>query len=449
MVSVAHRVRTGIALAAAGGTIVAALLLHHTPAHDRVQVVRDEPDESDGLVVSARARDEHLAVTIAVPAGGSPGNGAHAPVSVAIVIDRSSSMRDSAEARPFSNAKAAAARLIDRLGDGDAFAIVGYTDSATTYVPMTVASSANKQRARAALAELEPAEAGATCISCGLTLGDGELARSPIGGIRRMLLISDGVANSTLSGSYADAWRGKDEALQVASDAAKRGRSISTIGVGLGFDEATMINLADVGRGNYYFVEDTRDLEKMFDAELRDLQRTVATDVELVVRDASVEEAYGYPVRFQQEGAAIPVADLRAGETRKIVLRVRRTGAAEPHVELFWRRVSDGVGRHVVTTATDDAGPATAQVIAEALASRTLQHATKVYERDGAAAAQQVIEDGVITVRRNGVLAPTAVQAIESQYTIAGRAFAAAPDRGDAGEKAKKAVLEQAHQLAR
>jgi len=60
-----------------------------------------------------------------------------------------------------------------------------------------------------------------------------------------------------------------------------------------------MRRLAEVGRGSYYFVEDTVALSAMFSRELGSLSRTVASDVRLVATVAPgvrIEEAYGYPM---------------------------------------------------------------------------------------------------------------------------------------------------------
>src|SRR5436190_1899176 len=80
---------------------------------------------------------------------------------------------------------------------------------------------------------------GGTFISCGIDRGHTELRDSPIaGGLRRMVLNSDGQANEGV-------WD-RDELAQLASDTAARGVSISSVGVGLDFDEVTMIRLAEV-----------------------------------------------------------------------------------------------------------------------------------------------------------------------------------------------------------
>jgi Ca-activated chloride channel family protein len=157
-----------------------------------------------------------------------------------------------------------------------------------------------------------------------------------------MVLMSDGQANE---GVYD-----RGELAQLASDTATHGISISTVGVGLDFDEVTMQRLANVGHGSYYFVEDTANLAAMFSRELGSLSETVASQVGLVLTDgpgARIVEAYGYPMERVGSHAIIPIADLRAGETRKVVLRAQlapaHTGPLTiTELELAWQRIADG-----------------------------------------------------------------------------------------------------------
>jgi Ca-activated chloride channel family protein len=145
------------------------------------------------------------------------------PLSLAIVIDRSGSM----EGEPLANAKAAAAKLVEQLDEADAFTVVTYSSGDETVVPMTRATDSNKALARDAIARIW--DDGNTCISCGIGRGANELGTTPIrGGLRRMVLISDGQANT---GLYD-----RDELAQLATETAARGISISTVGVGLDFD---------------------------------------------------------------------------------------------------------------------------------------------------------------------------------------------------------------------
>ena len=251
---------------------------------------------------------------------------------------------------PIQTAKDAARELIDELAPGDAFTVVSYSSEDQTVWPITLATDASKSAARDALGQV--GADGGTCISCGMTRGAAELARTPVvGGVRRLVVISDGQANEGIFD--------RGELAQLAAQTAARGISISAVGLGLDFDELTMQRLAAVGRGNYHFLERSSNLPAMFADELGGLTETVATEVQLVIAPSpgvQIAEAYGYPIErdpyAREPRFTVPIADLRAGETRKVVLHAtisREPGehAHEPlaGVGLSWLRRSPTAGR--------------------------------------------------------------------------------------------------------
>jgi len=355
---------------------------------------------------------------------------------------------------PIQNAKEAALSVLRQLDERDAFSIVTYSSSSETVIPMERATDANKASARAAIETID--DDGGTCISCGLESGAHEVARSPIEhGLRRILLISDGQANE---GLYD-----RDELAQLAANKASRGVSISTVGVGLDFDEVTMRRLAEVGRGSYYFVEDTVALSAMFSRELGSLAKTVASEVRLVATPAPgvrIEEAYGYPMTRSGDSVVVPIADLRAGDTRKVVFRVTIAAGHEgpltvSQIDVGWHRVSDGLQRAAHTTAEADVvddpravaasvDVATMAAVEKALSARALEEAATEYERNGMAAAKQILDRRVEAVRANrALLGADTVDALESVSTETLDGFAKAP------AQAKKAASVKAHELAR
>ncbi len=395
----AHQARTSFALGAAGAALIAALLM--SPRSTAPECV-----QARGGILTARMAssqvltgEQHIAVTINMP--GATGS-VRPPLSLAVVIDRSGSM----EGEPLANAKAAAARLVDQLASGDAFTIITYSSHDEVVMPMVRATAENKAAARDAIMGIW--DDGNTCISCGMERGAAELVRTLVSrGVRRMVLISDGQANT---GVYD-----RNALAQLATETAARGISISTVGVGLDFDEVTMMRLADVGHGNYYFVEDTAKLADMFARELTGLGSTVAADARLVVDPqpgVMIEEAYGYAFNQAAGQIVIPLADLRAGETRKVVLRATVTGAAGrldvARLALHWRRVDDGMQdsarTDLATLVTTDPAAVAASIdhiattaIEQARTARVLEEATTIYERDGYEAAQRVLNRHINT----------------------------------------------------
>jgi Ca-activated chloride channel family protein len=459
MPSTADRIRTSLVLGAVAGTIIAATLMSPRGAEYRASDgTVSSTGGTDGIALSARLatrrilpgdQQQNVAVTIttsrpAVPSSGRP------PLSLAIVIDRSGSMSGA----PIENAKAAALTMLRQLDRGDAFAVVSYSSSARTELAMQRATEASKAAAQAAIETIDAS--GGTCISCGLDTGAAEVARSPVtGGLRRMLLISDGQANA---GVYD-----RDALAALAARTAAGGVSISTAGVGLDFDETTMRRLAEVGRGNYYFVEDTVALSTMFGHELATLSQTVATDLQLRVTERPgirVEDAYGYPLTRTAGGVVVPVADLREGEVRKIVLRIRlsaaRPGAlALADLALDWRRVAGGASGTARAVASVDVvddpdavaasvDPAAMRSIEQALSARAIEEAAAAYDHGGLPAAQQVLDRRATAVRANAAyLGRGAVDALDAAQAKTIDGFARSP------AAAKKAASVTAHELAR
>ncbi|HEY0194515.1 MAG TPA: VWA domain-containing protein [Kofleriaceae bacterium] len=464
MATTAQRIRTSLLIGAATGTLVAALAMSPSRTAANVSVspvahaVEDAAD--DGMVVKARfltsrllpeAQIQNLAVTITAPGAASM---VRPPLSLAIVIDRSGSMHGA----PIENARSAALAALRQLAPSDAFSIISYSTGSEVVLPIQAATDANKTAARAAIESIY--DDGGTCISCGLESGAAEVGRTPVrSGLRRILLISDGQANE---GLYS-----RDELAQLAANKAERGVSISTVGVGLDFDETTMRRLAEVGRGNYYFIEDTVGLSAMFNRELGSLGQTVATDVRLVVTAAQpyvqIEDAYGYPMTQQGHSVVVPIADLRAGETRKVVLRVAigapgapGANAAIAKVDLGWHRVPDGEQRAAHTAAIVDLGAATAAelaatadrataaIIEQALESRALEQAATAYEKDGLAGARRVLDDRKAAVRAQAqLIGEDEVQELDAVSSDTLDGFTRAP------AKAKKAASVRAYDLAR
>ena len=438
MVALASRARTAVAITAAGTAVIAGLLLRQRTASCAL------PDETSDILTAQLtsqrviAGDQDIAVTIRMPKAEL----ARPPLSLVVVLDRSGSMHG----EPMENAKRAASTLVERLTADDAFALVTFSDSDQLILNMGRATAAHKREAADAIDKIY--DDGGTCTSCGINRGAAELERSPIqGGVERMVLISDGQANEGV-------WD-RDELVELAQATAARGISITTVGVGLDFDEQTMIRLGEVGRGNYYFVQDTANLGEMFAHELSDLGATVATDVHLVIEPhaADVEWAYGYPMTRMGTTLQIPIADLRAGEVRKVVLHGRVAGPDVARFELTWRAPADRTAHSTATSLTTELtrdpsvvasmrNPDAMAAVEEARTARVLEDATKAYEQYGADSAKRLIERQLVHARAN--VPAEKLERIERAANDAVQSFDQAP-----AEQAKKATRTGAYLLAR
>ena len=193
------------------------------------------------------------------------------PVNLSLVLDRSGSM----SGQKIEQAIQAAEVAVSRLGPRDRVSVIIYDGEVETLASSQLASresiGAIKRRLREVTAR------GNTAIYAGLNQAAAELRRhSDAGYIQRMILLSDGLANRGPS-TVAD-FRALGRAL------AGEDIVISSVGLGLGFNEDIMTTLAEAGQGNTYFVEDADDLPRIFAGELGDALNVAATEIEIIVR---------------------------------------------------------------------------------------------------------------------------------------------------------------------
>lgn len=102
-----------------------------------------------------------------------------------------------------------------------------------------------------------------------------------------MVLCSDGVANNGL----ATTAEGIFERVRAR---AARGITLSTVGFGMGnYDDVLMERLAQLGDGNYAYVDDDTEARRIFQRELTGLLQVVAKDVKVQVElDPQVVSRY-------------------------------------------------------------------------------------------------------------------------------------------------------------
>lgn len=276
---------------------------------------------TDRTLVRAQASStRHVLLTLTAPkARARKGKaGVRPPVNVAFVLDRSGSMSGS----KLALVKHAVDRALVGLEPTDRFAIVTYDDRIDTVCDSGLATDANKRKARLALDAVD--SRGSTDLHGGWTRG-AELIRGHLapenagGGVNRVLLLTDGLANVGVSDPQTLA--------QVATDLRTSGIGTSTFGVGMDFNEALLTAIADAGGGHFYFIEHPQQIPDFITGELGELLEVVARDVTIDVthHPALAIEALS-PVAGVASGPAtlkLGIGDLVARQQVELVLRVR------------------------------------------------------------------------------------------------------------------------------
>ncbi len=196
------------------------------------------------------------------------------------VIDVSGSM---AREDRLELVKRSLALLVEELGGGDSVAIVVYGSESRVVLEPTSARRAGE--ILDAIERLQPE--GSTNAEAGLRLGY-EIARESFreGGINRVVLASDGVANVGATDPEA--------ILQRIRDDAEAGIQLVSVGFGMGnFNDALLEKLADDGDGFYAYVDTLDEARRLFVDDLTGTLQSVALDARAQVEfDPDVVEAY-------------------------------------------------------------------------------------------------------------------------------------------------------------
>lgn len=248
------------------------------------------------------------------------------PLNLAVVIDRSGSM----SGQKMSSAKAAAKELLSRLGDEDRFAVVSYSGDARVDYSSQRITPNNRQEMIRAIDRIRPR--GATNISDGFNAAQRQVRKwAGIGGVNRIILISDGRPTSGL----------KDNRLiDIAKYARNEGTSVSTIGVGLDYNENIMTGMAKQGAGNYYFVDQPHQIHAFLSQEIAGLTSIVARKTNLVVKLAEgvqLAQLRGFPHTRNGDILTVDMGEFAKNERKNLLLQLNTTSATpglKPIVDL-------------------------------------------------------------------------------------------------------------------
>lgn len=191
------------------------------------------------------------------------------PINVAIVIDRSGSMNG----ERIRAAKKAARVALDRLSSDDIVSLVSYNHDVQVLHRAARLKGARDDLDRA----IERLSAsGTTALYAGVEEG-GEQVRKYLSDnkVNRVILLSDGLANVGPSKPSDLGRLGR----RLASD----GITVTTIGLGLDYNEDLMQRLAASSDGNHAFVEHPSDLAEIFDKEFGDALSVAARDIRIII----------------------------------------------------------------------------------------------------------------------------------------------------------------------
>ncbi len=235
-----------------------------------------------------------------------------APLNLALVIDRSGSM-DEPDKMPY--VKQSLRVFLESLNPDDIVSIVTYSDEAQLLLPAQPVGDG--RWVRSVIERIQPG--GSTNLHAGMMLGFQEVDKNfDIRRNNRVILLTDGIANV-----------GVTDPNQIAADALtynQRDVYLSTIGLGLEFNDALLSQLARQGQGGYSFVDSAQEMDRIFRERVAGLKQRVAGDISLTIIPAAGARLVGLTGLDQippAEGANVPLPPLGTGDSAVILAQLQ------------------------------------------------------------------------------------------------------------------------------
>lgn len=226
------------------------------------------------------------------------------------LIDVSGSMSD---ANKLPLVKESLKLLVNQLGENDKISLVVYASASGLVLDATRCS--NKEEIISALDRLE--SGGSTAGGAGMRLAYNIAKKNFINnGNNRIILVTDGDFNV---GESTDAAM---EAL--VSEKQKEGIYITACGVGIGnYQDSKMETIADKGNGNYFYIDNLQEANRIFVDGITGTLMTIAKDVKIQIEfNHNIVKAYrliGYENRKLENkdftNDSIDAGELGAGHT--------------------------------------------------------------------------------------------------------------------------------------
>lgn len=247
-------------------TAAAALVLPVVPS---IAAVKLTVDNSHPVLVDQTKGTAYLKIVISGEP--DPAKNDRRPVNLALVLDRSGSMTG----EKIAHAKDAAKRVVDRLADGDIVSIVTYESTVSVLTPAVEINDATRTMVHSMIDTIQAD--GSTALFAGVSKGAAEVRKSlSPRRVNRVILLSDGLANV---GPQSPA-----ELAKLGSSLGGEGITVTTVGLGNGYNEDLMTQLAYNSDGSHSFILEAAELATAFDRELDTMFSVVAQKIDVTIK---------------------------------------------------------------------------------------------------------------------------------------------------------------------
>jgi Ca-activated chloride channel family protein len=277
--------------------------------------------------------------------------------------------------------------------------------------------------------------------------------------VRRVVLVSDGLDST------------RAQAERLASDSAERGVTVSSMGIGLDFDEGYMSAIARDGHGNFGFVNDGGALATFLHRELDEASTTTVENATVrlsLPKGVRFVRATGADARADGDSVVVKMGSLFAGDERRAVVELATSledGETMPiHADAQWHRVggadADVHAQDLSLAATTDAAEVAKGKDGAVLASATSAvssereiEAAQAFANGDTVKAQHLIQQNLAALSTAAKSAPAPVAARlakqSAEYNAQMGSFMVAPSSDDGKRAAKAAAAKESSNLGR
>lgn len=282
---------------------------------------------SHAKVLSGQVTPVYAELKLVADPNGADGERAQvrAPISLAVVLDTSGSM----SGEKIADAKRSVERLIADMRDDDEIAVIRYSDTSELIQPLARVGSVRSVLA-SRIGRLDAS--GGTNIPGGLSHGLRALDEAAKGRVRRIVLVSDGLDGTRV------------QAEQLARTSFSGGITVSSLGIGLDFDESYMGAVAQSGHGNFAFINNGGSLAGFLKRELDETALTTVENARVRIELPSgvrFVAATGADASFDGSGVELRLGALFAGDARRVIVELAADASrnVEVHASASWSRI--------------------------------------------------------------------------------------------------------------
>jgi len=253
-----------------------------------------------------------------------PRAGRESPLNLVLLLDRSHSMFGG----PFMEVRKAAQVVIDQLTGRDSLTVIAFDQE----LKVVVSSKRvlNKEEAKRRLEDID-VQGGSTDLHEALKAGLRELREySGENTLDKIVLLTDG---RPTHGKTED-----EEFFRLAETIRDKGGSVSSVGVGLDYNEDLLGAISRLSGGAFYHSSRPREIKKIFKKEIAHFLNVSHRAIEMVVtprRWVKVKEIFGLPHRFEDGRHIIELPDIEKFTEQTVLATLQY----EPHQMGIFRLV--------------------------------------------------------------------------------------------------------------